>query len=114
TYRYIDTSNDSVVTFGPAAPGSNAFDGGVIGPGGRIYLVPHDAGNFYYIDPGTGTVATYGPGGLPPGAFMGGIVTSTGRVYFAPYNEATYRYTDTGAAGSLCTSILLSGYLNKY
>ncbi len=102
--EYVYIENDSVVSFGPPAPGGQAYSGGVLAPNGKIYLIPRDNGAYRFIDTTTNTVGVFGPASPGANAFTGGALAANGRIYLAPRGiglrqaEPLYKFDNLNAA----------------
>ena len=72
-------------------PGSGAFEGGVLLPDGRVFLVPCGSTTARIYNPTTDTLTT--PTGTYPGstAFVGGVLLPDGRVFIVPCYSTTAR-----------------------
>jgi streptogramin lyase len=90
--RFIQASAVYVEQYG-SFPGSGVYEGGVIAPNGKIYLVPRTATVGAIIDPNNNTVTTYGsfPGG---GAYVGGVLAPNGNIYFCSSVATVGRFVD--------------------
>ena len=62
------------------------YRGGVLGPDGHIYMVPHGANNIGHFDPSSGSFATIGIGFSGSGKYSGGVLARDGHIYLVPYH----------------------------
>ena len=106
------TVADTLTTPTGTYPGSSAFQGGVLLPGGRVYCVPLNSTSSRIYDPVADEVTT--PTGTYPGssAFIGGVLLPDGRVFCVPLNSTSSRLYGGGQSYNI--NVLLSAYLNKF
>ena len=111
-WSYIDTTKDRVILYSHGSSMvNNAYNGGVLAPDGKIYLVPQGAATsetWHYIDstksPGaSGHVVAYTHGSFAiANAYSGGVLAPDGKIYLIPRYQSTstmWHYIDTGEGG---------------
>ena len=108
------TPADVLTTPAGTYPGSNAYNGGVLLPDGRVFCVPFSATTARIYNPTTDTLTT--PTGTYPGssAYVGGVLLPDGRVFCVPSNATTARVYGGALATRLPNGRVLSAYDNKF
>ena len=127
-WHYINVDTGSLVAYAHEGTTVNypyqAYSGGVLTPGGRIYMIPYDQGgqtNWHYIDVHTGTIVPYTHAGVSTvatSAYAGGVLAPNGRIYMIPFiqaDQSTWHYIDsngtpTGYSHGLSTPPVVGGY----
>jgi hypothetical protein len=68
---------------------TNKWVGGVLGPDGKIYGMPHNSTDILIIDPvaGTATRSNMGATLTDTGKWVGGVLGPDGKIYGMPYNS---------------------------
>ena len=99
-FQLLDPSNNTITDYASIAslPQTNAFQGGVCAPNGKLYLTPSTSSIFYFIDPSNNTVsafATY----VTNSALLGqnysfGCVGPNGKIYLSPTGATVGRIID--------------------
>lgn len=106
----LDPVAKTVTVFGSAL-GANAYEGNVIAPNGNVYGTPRTAANILIIDRQGPTQTT---GAVSPGLGFAGTLAGDGNIYLIPRLPAVFGVINPNSRGSLCASIVLSPYFNKY
>jgi hypothetical protein len=88
---------------------SNKWVGGVRGPTGIIYFIPHTANWILRLDPAT-ELATTINGGLASSAFsssswLGAILTSAGTIFAVPYSSSSFLKIDPSTETATLISV---------
>lgn len=112
TWYYLDISKNTLVPFTnnsvpKPATGQTSYNGGVLLPNDRIYLIPAAQANdptWHYIDTITNEVVSYVNDAITipvNNAYFAGVVTDNGRVYLIPNQQADepiWHYINLGMA----------------
>ena len=91
------------------------WQGGVLGPDGRIYGIPYHSESVLIIDPVAGTADTTTISGLGTGMpkWQGGVLGPDGRIYGIPFLSDSVLIISPGMP-TMPIEPLLSPYLNKF
>jgi DNA-binding beta-propeller fold protein YncE len=102
----IDTSDDTVGTFGSVSPTAGWW-GGVLAPNGHIYCIPYNSTAVLKINTANDTVTTFGSlSGTSKWA--GGVVAQDGNIYGIPFSSTSVLKINT-ANDTVTTFGSLSG-----
>jgi len=99
-FQLLDPSNNTITAYASIAslPPTNAFQGGVCAPNGKLYLTPSTSSIFYFIDPSNNTVsafATYVTNSSIFGQnYSFGCVGPNGKIYISPTGATVGRIID--------------------
>jgi streptogramin lyase len=99
-FQLLDPSNNTITAYASIAslPQTNAFQGGVCAPNGKLYLTPSTSSIFYFIDPSNNTVsafATYVTNSALGGQnYSFGCVGPNGKIYVSPTGATVGRIID--------------------
>ena len=96
---YLNIANSmtaSTSAMGASLSGSAKWDGGVLGPDGKIYGIPRDSTDILIIDPVSGTATRSAMGASLSGTskFIGGALGPDGKIYGIPFNSSTVLIID--------------------
>jgi len=96
---------------------SSKWHGGVLGPDGKIYGVPHNSTDILIIDPvsGTATRSDMGATLTDSSKWAGGVLGPDGKIYGVPLNSTDILIIDpVSVTRNYGKQMLLSPFLNKY
>jgi len=93
--------------------GSAAYEGGVLAPNGKIYLIPNNATSVGVIDPVANTFSTTLVSGSSSGtyAYIGGVLAPNGKIYCLPHGATTVGLIDPVAKTFTTFGTTSGGYL---
>ena len=100
-------TNATTSNMGANLTGASKWQGGVLGPDGKIYCVPFNATSILIIDPQVGTATTSTMGANLTGAnkWQGGVLGPDGKIYCVPFNATSILIIDP-QAGTATTSTM--------
>jgi len=95
--------------------GSGKWVGGVLGPDGKIYGIPHNSTDILIVDPATNTATRSAIGVNLTGSakWYGGVLGPEGKIYGAPYTSTDGLIIDP-ASGALSLGVATDPRLDKF
>ena len=109
----IDPNTNAASILPAGTSGTNKWISGELAPNGMIYGIPSSCNDVLVIDPNTSTATTVAAGTAGTDKWVGGVLAPNGLIYAIPRDSDDILVIDPQSNGSLCNSLITSGYWNK-
>lgn len=108
---FIEPSNDTLTTF-PIPNFPTSYNGGLLGPNGKLYFTPGSTSIMLLIDPENNTSTTFGVLGY--NGYMGGTSHPNGKIYLFPVTATSALALNILNNNNFNINICTNPMFNKY